>query len=70
MMTYDVEVWRGSTEPIEWRFRDDAGDVIDLTGMSFELSIVDLFDVSILRKKTVDTNGLSVNLTDMAADSR
>jgi hypothetical protein len=64
MMTYDITVWLGSTAPIEWRFRDDAGELVDLTGMAFELSISDLFDSLLLRKKTVESNGLSVNLTD------
>jgi hypothetical protein len=34
-----ISIWRGTTRPIGWRFKDAAGALFDITGSTFLLSI-------------------------------
>lgn len=70
-----IRIWRGATRPVGWRLKDGNGDLFDLTGSSFQLSIAAAGVVLIAKNSdadglAIDISGATVTWTPSLAESR
>ena len=71
-----IRIWRGATRSVAWRLKDGAGDLFDLTGSTFQLSIAAAGVVLIAKNSesadglAIDVPGATVTWTPTLAESR
>ena len=71
-----IRIWRGATRPVGWRLKDGDGNLFDLTGSTFQLSIAAAGIVLIAKSSdaadglAIDVPGATVTWTPTLAESR
>ena len=71
-----IRIWRGATRPVAWRLKDGDGNLFDLTGSTFQLSIAAAGVVLITKNSSnadglaIDVPGATVTWTPSLAESR
>ena len=61
MVSPVIRIWRGTTRPVGWRLKDGDGDLFDLTGSTFQLSIA-AAGVVLLAKNSANADGLAIDV--------
>ena len=58
-----IRLWRGTTRAIGWRLKDGNGDLFDLTGSTFRLSIA-ATGVVLIAKNSESADGLAIDVLE------